>query len=169
MYFELTDRFSVAADLKETWAFFSTAENLPAITPPWLKFQIVSSPAKGLGQDAVLDYRIRWSAVPVRWRTRIIDWSPPHQFIDLQLRGPYTLWHHQHRFADLGGRTECRDRVIYKLPFGPLGTATHAVLVRRQLLEIFRFRRKVINQRLGNINALQSDIEIRAIECARTA
>lgn len=163
MYYELTDRFSVAADLEKTWQFFGAAENLPAITPPWLKFRIISAPAEGLRDDSVLDYTIRWSGVPVRWKTMIIDWTPPHQFIDLQLRGPYTLWHHQHRFVEANGRIECSDRVIYKLPFGPLGRVTHAGLVRRQLLEIFRFRRRVISQRLGEMIALQSDVEIQPL------
>lgn len=152
MYYQLTDRFTVTASLAQSWAFFTTAENLPAITPPWLAFQIHTSAPITIQQDTLLDYTIRWNHFPIRWRTRIIDYSPPHQFIDLQIKGPYRLWHHQHRFspADTGG-THCEDRVIYSLPFGPLGRATHWLFVRRQLLEIFQYRRKVIAERLGVI------------------
>ena len=162
MYYELTDRFVVASDAQRTWDFFSRAENLPAITPPWLAFTIRTPGPVEIGQDSLLDYTIRWMGVPVRWRTKIIDWSPPRQFIDLQIRGPYALWHHQHTFreADGGGGIECADRVIYKLPLGPGGRLVHAAVVRRQLLDIFRFRRRVIAGRLGWVRAVQNEVQI---------
>ena len=53
----------------------------------------------------------------MKWRTKIIDWSPPRQFIDLQVRGPYALWHHQHTFTPTpSGGTDCRDRVARGMP-----------------------------------------------------
>jgi ligand-binding SRPBCC domain-containing protein len=90
MYYELTDHFIVAASLENTWAFFSRAENLPRITPPWLRFTNQTPEPIHIRLDSTLDYTIRWAGIPIRWRTRIIDWTPPTQFIDLQIRGPYT-------------------------------------------------------------------------------
>ena len=98
--------------------------------------------------------------MPVRWQTRIIDWSPPRQFIDLQVRGPYALWHHQHVFGPVEDGVLCRDRVIYKLPAGPLGRAVHAAVVGRQLRDIFRFRRGVIADRLGWVRPVQDDVRV---------
>ena len=107
VYYELTDSFDVAADIDRCWRFFGTAENLPLITPPWLRFTIaMPMPLPVIGQDAVLDYSIRWLGAAVKWRTKIIDWSPPRQFVDLQIRGPYALWHHQHRFEAIDGGAE---------------------------------------------------------------
>ena len=163
MLYELTDRFVVAADLAWTWAFFTAAENLPVITPPWLGFRVRTPSPIVIGRDTVIDYTIRWAGLPVRWRTLIIDWSPPHQFIDLQVRGPYALWHHQHRFEPADGGTICADRVIYRLPFGPLGRLAHAAIVRRQLLKIFRYRRTVIGRELGWKGALQEDVVVRGM------
>ena len=163
MYYELTDRFVVAADLAKTWGFFSAAENLPAVTPPWLSFKVLTRAPVAMGQDALLDYTIRWMGVPVRWRTRVIDGSPPRQLIDLQVRGPYALWHHQHVFSETPEGVECMDRVVYKLPLGPAGRLVHAAAVRRQLVRIFRFRRSVIGQRLGWVRAVQADVEVRKL------
>jgi ligand-binding SRPBCC domain-containing protein len=163
MYYELTDHFEVEADAAKTWAFFSQAENLPDITPPSLGFRIVTPTPIVLKRDALLDYTIKWSGVRLKWRTLIIDWQPPHTFIDLQIRGPYTLWHHQHTFtpSDDGG-IRCEDRVIYKLPFGILARPIHGLIVRKQLLDIFRFRRKVIADRLGWKRSFQ-EVEIRRL------
>ena len=157
MYFQLTDCFEVAASLDRCWDFFGRADNLPLITPPWLAFTIDMNPrVSEIGADTILDYRIRWLGVPIRWQTRIIDFSPPRQFIDLQIRGPYALWHHQHSFEpkETGG-VECRDRVIYKLPLGWIGDGVHALIVRRQLLDIFTHRREVIARHLGPMQPLQ--------------
>lgn len=161
--YELTDQFIVAASLDETWRFFSAAENLPLITPPWLAFRIRTPGTIVIEPDTLLDYTIRWLGIPVTWRTRIIDFTPPRQFIDLQLRGPYALWHHQHTFAPVAEGVLCRDRVIYRLPFGALGRLTHRLVVRRQLRAIFRFRRRVIARELGWVRAVQDDIEFRSL------
>ncbi len=160
MYYELTDHFEVAASIDEAWKFFSTAENLPLITPPWLHFTIAMSGPITIELDSNLDYTIRWMGVPIKWRTKIIDWSPPRQFIDLQTRGPYALWHHLHRFEPAkSGGVICWDRVIYQLPMFGIRRVVHPI-VRKQLMEIFRFRREVIGKHLGGLKPLQPDVRI---------
>ncbi|MBC8107301.1 MAG: SRPBCC family protein [Anaerolineae bacterium] len=164
MYYELTDRFEVPSSLEQTWAFFSDATNLPRITPPWLNFSVSTNSATEIKLDSILDYTIRWKGLPIHWRTRIIDYSPPRQFIDLQIRGPYALWHHQHTFeSDATGGVICADRVIYKIPLGPIGRMMHALTVRNQLLDIFRFRRRVIGESLSGLRALQDDVRIQVL------
>jgi ligand-binding SRPBCC domain-containing protein len=166
MYFELTDHFIVASELERTWAFFSDAANLPRITPPAMGFRIETPMPVEMRNDLVLDYTIRWMRLPLRWRTLIIDWSPMQQFVDLQIRGPYTVWHHQHRFlahpSEGGGeQTECFDRVIYKLPGGPIGSLMHSLVVQRQLINTFRYRREAIARLLGPIYPQQDDVQVR--------
>jgi ligand-binding SRPBCC domain-containing protein len=165
VYYELTDHFEVAADLDRAWQFFSTPGNLPLITPRWLGFAMAMKTPVTIELDAMLDYTIRWMKIPIKWRTRIIDWSPPRQFIDLQVSGPYRLWHHQHRFEPSSrGGTVCFDRVVYALPVPLLRRLVHPLIVRRQLREVFRFRRRAIGQRLGWVRPVQDDVEIRPLE-----
>jgi hypothetical protein len=76
----------------------------------------------------------------VRWTTEIRRWDPPFRFIDVQLRGPYRLWHHTHRFEAHDGGTRMTDVVRYRLPFGLLGVAVHALKVRRDVEQIFDYR-----------------------------
>lgn len=160
MHYELTDRFVVRSTPEETWAFFSQAKNLPDITPPWLNFTVTTPGSLEITQDSVIDYTIRWLGIPVKWRTLIIDWSPLRQFIDLQIRGPYALWHHQHTFTPVADGVECADRVIYRLPASFLGGVMHAAIVRKQLTQIFQYRRRIIGERLGWVRAVQPDVRI---------
>ena len=163
MYYELTDHFVVSADLARTWDFFGRTDNLPLITPPWLGFTVRSAGPATIVPEMLLDYTIRWLGMPVRWRTKILDVDPPRQFTDLQVKGPYALWLHRHHFAETPDGVECTDRVIYRLPVPLVGRVVHAAIVRRQLLDIFRFRRKVIGEHLGWVRALQGDVETRPL------
>ena len=92
-----------------------------------------------------IDYRIRpLLGIPMRWRTRIDGYEPPVAFSDIQLRGPYRRWEHRHTFTSVPGGTLIEDDVTYSLPLGPLGELAHRLVVRNQLLEIFRHRGRTI-------------------------
>ena len=121
------------------FAFFTEARNLEAITPPWLGFRIVSAPQR-LERGSLLDYRLRLFGIPLRWRTEIVAWHPPHGFTDLQLRGPYPLWEHTHRLTSVPGGTEIYDHVSYRLPLEPLASLVAPLTVRLWLDAIFDYR-----------------------------
>lgn len=160
MYYELTGHVVVKTELPITWAFFSDAMNLPKLTPPWMGFKVMTPAPIDMHAGTLIDYTVKVLGMPLKWRTRIIDWSPPHQFIDLQLRGPYTLWHHQHTFKAVEGGTACTDTVLYKVPAGGLGRLMNRLMIRRQLREIFRFRQEVLDQTLGIARVIQ-DVQIK--------
>ncbi|MEJ7876007.1 MAG: SRPBCC family protein [Solirubrobacterales bacterium] len=125
---------------------FSTAENLQALTPPWLHFRIATELPIEMREGTLIEYRLRFHGVPVRWRTEIEVWEPPHRFVDLALKSPFALWHHTHTFTAVEGGTLACDRVRYRVGFGPLGEAAHALVVGRDLERIFDFRREAIER-----------------------
>jgi ligand-binding SRPBCC domain-containing protein len=126
----------------EVFPFFGDARNLEAITPPWLGFRVITPEPIAMAPGTLIEYRLRLHGVPIRWRTTIAVWDPPRRFVDVQLSGPYRMWHHTHDFAPAadGSGTLMRDTVRYALPFGPLGALAHRLLVRRDLDRIFDYR-----------------------------
>ncbi len=132
--------------MEEVFSFFQRPENLAVITPRWLAFRILTPSPIDMGQGSVIDYTIKWMGVPVRWTTMITNYQPPHKFVDQQLKGPYSLWHHTHTFVGKDGGTEMTDTVRYVLPLGVLGDVAHAVIVQRQLDRIFDYRANVIEE-----------------------
>lgn len=136
----------VPRPLEEVFSFFQRPENLAVITPPWLGFRILTPMPIEMEQGTIIDYTIKWMGMPVRWTTMITSYRAPHTFVDQQLKGPYSLWHHTHTFIEKDGGTEMTDTVRYVLPFGILGDVAHAVVVQSQLEKIFDYRRKVIEQ-----------------------
>ena len=131
--------------IDEVFSFFSRPDNLQAITPPWLDFQMVETP-DNLQRGALIRYRLRWRWIPIRWTTEITVWDPPHNFVDRQITGPYLLWNHQHSFAAHDGGTLMRDFVTYALPLGPVGGMARGFLVKRDVESIFNFRARTMRQ-----------------------
>lgn len=136
----------VPRPLDEVFAFFSKAENLEQLTPAWLNFRILSVDPAPVRQGTLIKYSLRWRIFPIRWTTEIIEWDPPHSFVDLQLKGPYKLWHHEHHFIAEGNGTRITDEVKYLLPFGPLGAIANALKVEKDVRTIFAYRRQAVDK-----------------------
>jgi ligand-binding SRPBCC domain-containing protein len=134
----------------DVFAFFARPENLEAITPPSLRFRIMTPSPVPMAEGSLIDYRIRVSGFPVRWCTLIEVYEPPCCFVDLQLRGPYALWRHSHTFEECGEGTRIVDRVQYALPLGAVGLLAHVLWVRRTLERIFDFRKEAVAGLFGN-------------------
>ena len=139
----------VGRPVDEVFAFFSDAGNLEAITPRQLNFRILTPGPIRLAAGARIDYQLKLYGVPLKWATLIEIWEPPRQFVDVQLRGPYRVWRHTHRFVSEGAGTRIVDDVEYQLPLGPLGRLVDALWTRREVARIFSYRAEVIARRFS--------------------
>jgi len=133
----------------EVFDLFADARNLEAITPPLLRFEVITPGAVTMRVGTLITYRLHLHGVPISWLTSIQDWDPPHRFIDQQVRGPFALWHHTHELFPSGpDGTRMRDTVRYSIGYGALGELAHRVLVRRDLETIFDFRERKVEELL---------------------
>ena len=87
--------------INDVFSFFSKPENLSLITPPRLKFNILTPPPIKMKEGQLIDYSLSiMYCIKLRWRTLITDYNQPYQFIDQQIKGPYSLWNHIHTFQE---------------------------------------------------------------------
>lgn len=144
--FVLSTQIWVPQKRPDVFALFADAFQLEKLTPPWLRFRVLTQSPIEMHTGRLIDYQLNLHGFPVRWRTEITDWEPPFHFQDSQIRGPYSLWVHTHTFEEVDGGTLVRDRVVYRVPGGSL---VNRLLVQGDLRRIFRYRHEQLPELLG--------------------
>ena len=139
----------IPRDIDRVFDFFSRAENLETITPPWLKFRITSPLPDVMQTGTHISYRLTLHGIPVRWLTEITIWEPPFRFVDTQLSGPYSLWVHEHRFEKKPGGTLMFDTVDYNFRGGIIRPLINRFFVSGRIEEIFSYRNNKIRELLS--------------------
>lgn len=145
---EFQDELMLPHPRQRVFAFFSDAQNLERITPPWLHFRIETPLPIRLRAGTLIDYRLRVRGFPMGWQTLISVWDPPFRFVDEQKRGPYRLWIHEHRFEERTEGTLVRDQVRYAVWGGRL---IERLFVQGDVRRIFAYRRDRISRLLESM------------------
>lgn len=149
MSYSLERSLLIRRPREEVFAFFADAMNLERITPPFLRFHILTPGPIAMRTETLIDYELQLYGVKFRWKTRIEAFEPPRFFVDAQVKGPYRRWVHRHTFEEVPGGTMMRDHVEYEVGMGPLGAVAHALFVRRSVERIFAHRNATIGALLG--------------------
>ena len=157
--YELNKTQYIQRSIEEVFSFFEKAENLALITPGKLAFKILTPTPISMVKGTLIDYTIRLMGIPIHWRTLITKYNPPHEFVDEQIKGPYKFWHHTHTFKVIDGGVQINDSVRYGIPMGILGQLVHQVWIKKNLENIFEYRKTVIDKLLN-----QSDSRILSMD-----
>ena len=149
--YKLHEKQELAISREEAWQFFSNPGNLPLITPPWLDFKITSETGPKMYPGMIITYTVSpFLSLKMTWVTEITHVEEPEFFVDEQRSGPYKIWHHQHRFTEIAGGVLAEDIVHYALPFDPFSRIVRELVVKKQLKEIFQFRREYLEKEFGS-------------------
>lgn len=137
----------VNADIDRVWDFFSSPRNLNEITPPFMNFEILEvTGSEKMFNGQLIKYKVNpFPFYRVKWITEITDVQPKTFFADNQKKGPFSLWHHEHKFTEVNGGVEMEDHVSYAVPFGFIGRIANSVAVSKQVNGIFEYRRKRVD------------------------
>lgn len=144
--FKFTSIQEIDRPLNEVFDFFSRAENLEHLTPDWLDFKILTPLPIEMKTGTLIDYQIKLYGIPLKWKTQITKWDPPFCFVDSQIKGPYSVWIHEHKIEEHDGKTIMKDIVDYDIPAGFLKSLVNKVFVSKQIQSIFEYRRKSIEK-----------------------
>lgn len=148
--YTLTVMQKLPIGLPEAWDYFSTPVNLAEITPSHMGFRITSEVPEKMYPGQIISYRVApLPGMRTNWVTEITHVVQNKFFVDEQRFGPYSMWHHEHHFEEVEGGIMMTDKVSYKLPFGFLGHVAQKLLVKRQLMEIFEYRVRKLEQKFG--------------------
>lgn len=136
--------------LDEAWNFLSNPKNLKIITPDYMSFDIVSKIDRPLYTGQIIQYIVTpLLGIKTKWVSEITHIEDKKYFVDEQMYGPYSLWHHKHFIKEIDGGVEMEDIIDYKVPLGFLGQLVHPILVKPKLEEIFNYRQKKLLELFG--------------------
>ncbi len=152
---KITAKQTLPRPIDEVFPFFSDAFNLERLTPDFLGFKVLTPKPIDLKSGTVINYRLKIHHIPIRWKTTILDWNPPHSFVDNQDQGPYTLWHHTHSFTptNQAQSTLCTDTVLYKPKGWILAPLINKFFVQRDVKNIFEYRFQKLSEIFPNDRA----------------
>jgi ligand-binding SRPBCC domain-containing protein len=100
-----------------------------------------------LGSGQRVTWRARHFGVRQRLTSEITAMDRPWYFQDTMLRGAFRRMRHDHYFRRISeGETEMRDIFCFEAPFGVLGRAAEALVLRRYMRRLLRERNAAIRE-----------------------
>ena len=132
-FYQLTTTQKIPTTIDEIWDFISSPANLKDITPEHMGF-VVTGPLLG---------------IKLNWVTEITHVRDKEYFVDEQRIGPYAMWHHEHKIEAIAGGVLMTDIITYQPPFGVIGAIANALFIKKQLKEIFDYRKLALEKKYG--------------------
>ncbi|MFN7460842.1 MAG: SRPBCC family protein [Akkermansiaceae bacterium] len=129
------------ASAETMFGFHSDPENLTVVMPPTLT--LVSLKTDGPAQEGLLiELHCRdWWNIPMRWTCRWKTVQRPHLLVDEIVKGPFTVFIHEHRFDELGpDRCLMHDTITYHRGRSWWGRLVSETGVRFYLTLLFKYR-----------------------------
>ena len=150
--YTLHKKQKLAISKSEAWSFLSNPKNLSLITPPEMKMTIIGGADRPMYAGQFLEYSVSpLLGLKTKWISEITHLTQGDYFVDVQVYGPYALWHHKHFINEIDNGVELEDLIHYKLPLGWLGQLAHPLIVKPKLEFIFDYRRQQLEKRYGTI------------------
>ncbi len=140
----------IPTDIESVWDFISSPKNLKEITPDYMGFEIIGNSPEKMYPGMLIQYKVSpVLGLKMTWVTEITHVKTGEYFVDEQRVGPYSMWHHQHHIKKIPGGVEMLDIIDYQAPLGIIGDIANAIFIKRQLAEIFAYRKRAIEERFG--------------------
>jgi len=144
----LASMHRIPAALPKVFAFIADPTNLTAVTPPAMRVAARECSTETMQRGTTVEYGLRIRGRPAEWRSLIDDYVEGVRFSDVQVRGPFSFWHHVHEFKADGEGTVVTDRVDYALPWAPLSDFALPE-VRHDIESAFAYRRRALDDIFG--------------------
>lgn len=133
----------IKASPERVFAFHEQPDVLTLLIPPWESAKVIEAARiSAVGSKAIIETRII-GPITIRWIAEHTVYDPPHKFEDVQIKGPFRAWRHQHIIQPADGGALLRDQIHYEPPLGFLGRLMAPLLVERRLKQLFDYRHRV--------------------------
>ena len=131
----------IDVDVQSLYDFHIDTNNLPKITPPWIKVQIISLELP-LHQGSELELDITRFGMTQRWKMQIAALKKPELVSDQALKSPFSSFVHHHRFEAIDDtKSRLCDELELSLLFYPLSWIA-LPFIKRDIRKMFAYRHR---------------------------
>jgi ligand-binding SRPBCC domain-containing protein len=115
-----THRSIVAAPVEELFRWHERPEAILDLMP-MSRWARIESQSGGIRDGGRITFSVGVGPLRMRWEARHFGYVRAEQFCDEQVRGPFKVWRHTHRFEAIdASQSLYEDRVEYAVPGGRL-------------------------------------------------
>jgi uncharacterized protein len=146
--FTKTTRFNVPVQSLFKWHSMPGA--ISRLSPPWDPLHIIASD-RGIQVGAKVLMKMKAGPFGFTWRAKHMEYRENQMFKDVQVKGPFSMWEHTHRFVP-DGEHACflEDIIDYRLPFYPLSHWLFNRALQKKLERIFAWRHRTTARDLAD-------------------
>ena len=126
---------TIARPIGQVFAFYDNPENLRLIMPGTAGVELERLP-RDLRPGAIFGYRLRGWPLELHWEALVSEYEPPARFVNVQSKGRFREWNHEHHFEPVGSSTRVRELLTYQMPHGLVSSVAHKLYVREKLEEL---------------------------------
>jgi len=149
--YQLHKTQKLPVSIEEIWEFISSPKNLQKITPDYMGFKITTEHgSEKMFPGMIISYKVSPILnIPMTWVTEITHVKELEYFVDEQRVGPYQMWHHEHHLEKTADGVLMTDLITYQPPLGFLGAIANSLVIKKQLADIFDYRKIVLAEKFG--------------------
>ncbi len=136
----------IKASPERVFAFHEQPDVLKILIPPWESARVIKAAGiADVGSRAIIETKII-GPIAIQWIAEHTVYDPPHKFEDVQIKGPFRAWRHQHLIQPAAGGALLRDQIDYEPPLGFVGRLIAPLLIERRLKRLFEYRHQVTRE-----------------------
>ena len=113
------------------------------LVPPWQRVRVLKR-SGGICDGDRVDLLVGSGLLRTRWQLEHREYEAGRQFCDVQVRGPFASFRHEHLFEQVEGGTRMTDHVAFDAPLGPLGDVAESAALRRRLRRLIEVRNAML-------------------------
>lgn len=140
----------IDCDLEEIFEFHCDTNNLPLISPSYIKVKIIKID-KPIRLNSEIIVRVsQLGFLYTNWFIKVSKFEKNKIITDYQVKGPFKHWEHSHIFESVDGKVKMTDLINYELPFGFIGKFVNSLFLNKIIENQFKFRHKKTKELFEN-------------------
>lgn len=143
-----THRSTLPASAAAVFAWHKREGAIHRLTPPWQDVTVLRKDPS-IDNESRTYLQIKKGPLRFNWIAEHCDYIEGKQFSDVQVKGPFAYWKHQHLIhSGDSSHSDLEETISYRLPGGVVGNAVLGSYSHRQIEQMLAYRQRTLVQDL---------------------